>query len=105
MTDSFPSDATVAVVEANIVTSKYAYAQISTMELLVDQKISFRVTTPRQGLQYIVHAGDTVKMQVINSLTSYTVKEKAIWTVHTGLAGDDCHPFESIDTPGTLIWH
>jgi hypothetical protein len=105
MTGSFPSDATEAAVQADIVAAKYAHSKLSTKELPVGQKISLRLTTPGQESHFIAHTGDTVNTQAVTSSSSNTVKRQASWTIRTGLARDDCYSLESVDAPGSFIRH
>jgi hypothetical protein len=105
MTSGFPSNATEASVQANIVAAKYATAKSSTTKLPVGEKISLQITTPGQNTRYLAHTGATVNTQIVSSYSSSTLKQQASWTVHTGLARNDCFSFESVDSPGSFIRH
>lgn len=105
MTSGFPSDATEAAVQANIVAAKYSTGKLSTSELPVGEKISLRATNPGEESRYIAHTGATINTQAISSANTTTAKQQASWTVRTGLAKPDCYSFESVDSPGRFIRH
>ncbi|GAB7355649.1 hypothetical protein MBLNU459_g6364t1 [Dothideomycetes sp. NU459] len=105
MTTGYPSDATEASVQANIVAAKYATTSLNTAALTVGSKISLRVTTAGYNTRYIAHTGATVNTQVVTSSSSTALKQEASWTVRTGLGNSGCYSFESVDTPGSYIRH
>lgn len=106
MTSGYPSDATDALVQANIVAAKYATTSLTSgTALTANSAISLRVTTPGYDTRYIAHTGTTVNTQVVNSSSTTALKEQASWTVVTGLANSACFSFESVDTPGSYIRH
>jgi hypothetical protein len=109
MTKGYPSDETEDAVQKNIVAAQYRPAG------LVDESfpkafaknstISLRATTPCCTNWYISHSGSTVKTELVPSSSSDDVKKAASWTVRTGLGNDACYSFESVDTPGSYIYH
>lgn len=105
MTSGYPTDATEASVQANIVAAKYATTSLNTAALTVGNKISLRVTTSGYDTRYIAHTGSTVNTQVVTSSSTTTLKQEASWTVRTGLGNSGCYSFESVDTPGSYIRH
>lgn len=105
MTSGYPSDATEASVQANIVAAKYAATSLNTKPLTVGNKVSFKATTAGYTTRYIAHTGATVNTQVVSSSSSTSLKQQASWTVRTGLGNSDCYSFESVDSPGSYIRH
>lgn len=105
MTSGYPTDATEASVQANIVAAKYAVTSLNTATLTVGSKISLRVTTAGYNTRYIAHTGTAVNTQVVTSSSTTTLKQQASWTVRTGLGNSGCYSFESVDTPGSYIRH
>jgi hypothetical protein len=106
MTSGYPTDATEAAVQANIVAAKYAVTSlISGPALTVGSAISLRATTACCVNRYISHTGTTVNTQVVTSANTTSVKQQASWIVQTGLGNNGCYSFESVDTPGSYIRH
>lgn len=105
MTTGYPTDATEASVQANIVAAKYATTSLNTAPLSVGSKISLRVTTTGYTTRYLAHTGATVNTQVVSSSSTTALQQEASWTVRTGLGSSDCYSFESVDTPGSYIRH
>jgi hypothetical protein len=106
MTTGYPSDATEASVQANIVAAKYATTSLTSgPALTVGSSISFQATTPGYTTRYLAHTGATVNTQVVSSSSTTALKQQASWTVRTGLGNSACFSFESKDTPGSYIRH
>ncbi|KAH8881029.1 alpha-L-arabinofuranosidase [Thozetella sp. PMI_491] len=106
MTSGYPSDATEASVQANIVAAKYATTSLTSgTALTVGSSISLRATTACCTTRYLAHTGATVNTQVVSSSSDTTLKQQASWTVRTGLGNSACFSFESIDTPGSYLRH
>ncbi|KAI9714042.1 MAG: hypothetical protein M1820_000772 [Bogoriella megaspora] len=106
MTSGYPSDATEASVQANIVAAKYATAPLTSGPgLTVGSSISLRATTAGYTDRSLAHTGSTVNTQAVSSSSSTTLKQQASWTVRTGLANSGCYSFESRDTPGSYLRH
>jgi hypothetical protein len=106
MTSGYPSDATENAVQANIVAAGYAVTSLTSgPALTVGSAISLRATTPGYNTRYIAHTGTTVNTQVVTSANTTTIKQRASWTVRTGLGNSACFSFESVDTPGSYIRH
>ncbi|PYH43679.1 alpha-L-arabinofuranosidase B [Aspergillus saccharolyticus JOP 1030-1] len=106
MTSGYPSDATEASVQANIVAAKYATTSLTSgSALTVGSSISFRATTTGYTTRYLVHSGTSVVTEVVSSSSSTTLQEQASWTVRTGLGNSACFSFESVDTPGSYLRH
>ncbi|OBT61267.1 hypothetical protein VE03_09383 [Pseudogymnoascus sp. 23342-1-I1] len=106
MTTGYPSDATEALVQANIVAAKYATASLTSgTALTVGSSISLRVTTACCTTRYLAHTGSTINTQVVSSSSTTALKQQASWTVRTGLGNSACFSFESKDTAGSYIRH
>lgn len=106
MTTGYPTDATDALVQANIVAAKYTVGSlISGPVLTVGSTISLQVTTTGYTTRYIAHTGTTVNTQVVSSSSTTAIQETASWIVHASLANGQCFFFESVDTPGSYIRH
>ena len=106
MTSGYPSDATEASVQANIVAAKYATTSLTSgTALSVGSSISLRITTAGYNTRYIAHTSNAVNTQVVTSSSSTALKQQASWTVRAGLANSGCVSFESRDTPGSYIRH
>jgi hypothetical protein len=106
MTTGYPSDATEASVQANIVAAKYATTSLTSgTALAVGSSVSLRATTVCCTTRYLAHTGSVVNTQVVSSSSSTALKQQASWTVRTGLGNSACVSFESRDTPGSFIRH
>ncbi|KFZ11388.1 hypothetical protein V502_07562 [Pseudogymnoascus sp. VKM F-4520 (FW-2644)] len=106
MTTGYPSDATEALVQANIVAAKYATASLTSgPALTVGSSISLRATTSCCTTRYLAHTGSIVNTQVVSSSSTTALKQQASWTVRTGLGNSACFSFESKDTAGSYLRH
>ncbi|KAF2150041.1 carbohydrate-binding module family 42 protein [Myriangium duriaei CBS 260.36] len=106
MTTGYPSDATEASVQANIVAAKYATTSLNSGQgLTIGKSISLRATTAGYTTRYIAHTGANVNTQVVTSGSATALKQQASWTVRTGLGNVNCYSFESVDTPGSFLRH
>jgi hypothetical protein len=106
MTSGYPSDATEASVQANIVAAKYATTSLTSgPALTIGSSISLRATTSGYTDRYVAHTGSTVNTQVVSSSSTTALKQQASWTVRAGLSNSACFSFESKDTAGSYIRH
>lgn len=106
MTTGYPSDATEALVQANIVAAKYATTSLTSgPALTVGSSVSLRVTTSCCTTRYLAHTGSVVNTQVVSSSSTTALKQQASWIVRTGLGNSACFSFESKDTAGSYIRH
>ncbi|KAF2649249.1 carbohydrate-binding module family 42 protein [Lophiostoma macrostomum CBS 122681] len=106
MTSGYPTDATEASVQADVVAAGYATTSLTSgTALTVGSSISLRATTSGYTTRYVAHTGSTVNTQVVSSSSSTTLKQQASWTVRTGLGNSACFSFESKDTSGSYIRH
>jgi len=106
MTNGYPSDATEASVQANVVAAKYATTSlVSGPAVKVGSSISLKATTPGYNTRYLTHSGADINTQVVTSSSSTALKQQASWTVRTGLGNSACVSFESKDTPGSFVRH
>lgn len=106
MTTGYPTDATEALVQANIVAAKYATTSLTSgTALTVGSSISLRATTSGYTTDYLTHTGTAVNIQVVSSSSATLLKQQASWIVHTGLGNSACFSFESVDTAGSYLRH
>ncbi|KAF2133096.1 carbohydrate-binding module family 42 protein [Dothidotthia symphoricarpi CBS 119687] len=106
MTTGYPTDATEAAVQANIVAAKYATTSLTSgTAITVGSSISLRATTAGYTTRFLAHTGSNVTTQVVTSSSSTALKQQASWTVRTGLGNSACVSFESKDTTGSYIRH
>ncbi|KAI0439055.1 fungal alpha-L-arabinofuranosidase [Xylaria telfairii] len=106
MTSGYPSDATENAVQANIVAAGYSTTSLNSGPAInVGSSVSLRVTTPGFDTRYLAHDGNVVNTQVVSSSSDSGLKQRASWTVRTGLGNSGCVSFESRDTPGSFIRH
>lgn len=106
MTSGYPSDATEASVQANIVAAKYAITSLTSgSALTIGSSISLRATTSGYTDRYVAHTGSTVNTQVVSSTSTTALKQQASWTIRAGLGNSACFSFESKDTAGSYIRH
>jgi hypothetical protein len=106
MTSGYPSDATEASVQANIVAAKYATTSLTSgPALTVGSSISLQATTAGYTTRYLAHTGAAINTQVVSSSSATALKQQASWTVRTGLGNSACFSFESKDTAGSYIRH
>ncbi|KAJ4299351.1 hypothetical protein N0V90_004596 [Kalmusia sp. IMI 367209] len=106
MTTGYPTDATEASVQADIVAAKYATTSLNSgTALSVGSSVSLRATTSCCTTRYLAHTGSVVNTQVVTSSSATSLKQQASWTVRTGLGNSACYSFESKDTPGSYLRH
>ncbi|RDW58490.1 alpha-L-arabinofuranosidase [Coleophoma crateriformis] len=106
MTSGYPTDATEASVQANIVAAKYATTSLTSgTAFTAGSSISLRATTSGYTTRYLAHTGATVNTQVVTSSSTTALKQQASWTVVMGLGNSACFSFESVDTPGSYLRH
>ncbi|KAL9050650.1 MAG: hypothetical protein Q9162_006509 [Coniocarpon cinnabarinum] len=106
MTTGYPSDATEAQVQANVVAARYGTTSLTSGPAMnVGSTVSLRATTPGYNTRYLSHTGFTVDTQVVDSSSSTALKQQASWNIRTGLGSSDCVSFESRDTPGSFLRH
>ena len=100
----YPSDATDAAVQANIVAA--GYATIST-PFTTGAKVSLQATTSCCTADYLEHdsSDDKVVIGAVTSSSSSTVKGDATWIVEPGLANSNCVSFESANESGYYLRH
>ncbi|KZZ90810.1 alpha-N-arabinofuranosidase precursor [Moelleriella libera RCEF 2490] len=102
ITAGYPSDDIENIVQANIASVRYAVAPLTSGPTFrPGSTISLRATTPCCSTNYLIHNG----ADVFISKVQQQQKQKASWTVRTGLANDGCFSFESVDTPGSFLRH
>jgi hypothetical protein len=100
----YPSDATDAAVQANIVAADYA--TIAT-PFTSGAEISLQATTSCCTSDYLQHdaSDDKVVIAAVTSSSSATVKADSDWIVEPGLANSNCVSFESANESGYYLRH
>jgi hypothetical protein len=99
----YPTDATDAAVQANIVAAGYA----TSTPFTAGTKVSLQATTSCCTADYLQHdaSDDKVVIGAVTSSSSSTVKADSTWIVEPGLANSSCISFQSANQPGYYIRH
>ena len=108
MTTGYPSAATEAAVQANIVSVGYANYTLPSNPFTSGAEVSLRATTPCCTSDYLTGdypSSDEVGADAVTSSSSSTVKEDATWIVEPGLANSSCVSFKSANGSGDYIRH
>jgi hypothetical protein len=106
MTSGYPTAATEASVQANIVS--VGYANYSTNPFTTGEEVSLQATTPCCTSDYLTGdypSSDEVGIDAVTSSSSSTVKEDATWIAEPGLANSSCVSFKSANGSGDYIRH
>ena len=100
----YPSDATDAAVQANIVAA--GYATIST-PFTSGAEVSLQATTSCCTSDYLQHdsSDDKVVLAAVTSSSSSTAKADSDWIIKPGLANSNCISFESANESGYYLRH
>jgi hypothetical protein len=100
----YPSDATDAAVQANIVAADYA--TIST-PFTSGAEVSLQATTSCCTSDYLQHdaSDDKVVIAAVTSSSSSTAKADSDWIIEPGLADSNCISFESANESGYYLRH
>ncbi|KAF2733290.1 alpha-N-arabinofuranosidase B [Polyplosphaeria fusca] len=102
MTSGYPSDATEAAVQADIVAAKYATASLTSgAGLAVGASISLRAATGR----YLARDSSNITAEAVTSSSDASLRRSASWIVRTGLGNGACFSFESSDAPSSYMRH
>jgi hypothetical protein len=105
MTTGYPTAATEAAVQANIVS--VAYANYSTNPFTTGEYVSLQATTPCCTGDYLTGntSGNDVGIAAVTSSSSSTLKADATWIVEPGLGNSSCISFKSANGSGDYIRH
>src|SRR6185312_8736093 len=100
----YPSDATDAAVQANVVAA--GYAAVAT-PFTSGAKISLPATTSCCTGDYLQHdsGDDKVVIAAVTSSSSSTAKADATWIVEPGLANSTCVSFQAANASGEYLRH
>ncbi|MEV6600248.1 AbfB domain-containing protein [Actinoplanes sp. NPDC051346] len=74
-------------------------------DLAVNQKRSFRVTTPGYDNRHLRHRDGLARTDIITTGSPATDRADATFTVRTGFADTSCYSFESVNYPGQYLRH
>jgi hypothetical protein len=107
LTSGYPTAATEASVQANIVSVGYAAYTLPGNPFTTGADISLRATTPCCTADYLTGntSGDDVGLTAVTASSSSTVKADATWIVEPGLANSACVSFKSANGSGDYIRH
>ena len=107
MTAGFPTDATEALVQANIVSVGYDTATAAQGTLEAGSEISIQVTSAGLTNTYLRHEAAIGTQIVVASQFASTDSDldDATWIVRRGFANSNCFSFEARNRPGEFIRH
>jgi non-reducing end alpha-L-arabinofuranosidase len=107
MTSGYPSDATEALVQANIVSVGYDTATTAQGTLTVGAEVSIEVTSAGLSNTYLRHEAAIGTQIVVASQFDSTSSDvtDATWIVRRGFANSNCFSFEARNRPGEFIRH
>ncbi|MGC2618050.1 MAG: alpha-L-arabinofuranosidase B [Acidobacteriaceae bacterium] len=110
MTSGFPSDATEAAVQANIVSVGYDTATNATSgTLAVGSEVSLQVTLAGLTNYYLRHEAamgtQIVVASELDATSAASDLANGTWVVRRGFANANCFSFEARDQPGEFIRH
>jgi hypothetical protein len=107
LTSGYPTAATEAAVQANIVAAGYSAYTLPSNPFTSGKEISLNATTPCCTGDYLTGdtSGDDVGIVSVTSSSSSTLKADATWIVEPGLANSSCVSFESANGSGDYIRH
>jgi non-reducing end alpha-L-arabinofuranosidase len=106
MTSGYPSDATEASVQANIVAAGYG-STATASPFTPGARVSLQATTACCTADYLKHntSDSNVVIAPVTSSSSATDKGNATWIVRAGLANSSCVTFESANVAGRYLRH
>jgi len=107
MTTGYPTAATEAAVQANIVSVGYASYTVPGNPFTAGSEVSIQATTPCCTGDYLTGdtSGDDVGIEAITASSSSALKADATWLIEPGLANSSCISFESANGSGDYIRH
>jgi hypothetical protein len=88
-----------------LVTASRALPSTARVQLPVNSRISFQVTTPGFTDRYLRHQNSLAYTEVVNAASPALLKNDATYTVRAGLADANCYSFESVNFPGQFLRH
>jgi hypothetical protein len=75
------------------------------VQLPVNGRVSFQVTTPGYTDRYLRHQNSLAYTEVVDTASPALLKNDATYTVRAGLADGSCYSFESVNYPGQFLRH
>ncbi|BCB91224.1 AbfB domain-containing protein [Phytohabitans suffuscus] len=75
------------------------------VQLPVNGRVSFQVTTPGYTDRYLRHQNSLAYTEVVNAASPALLRNDATYTVRAGLADASCYSFESVNFPGQFLRH
>ena len=104
MVKGYPSDATDAAVQANVVAAGYV---TGASPFAPGTRLSLQATTSCCTSDYLQHdaSDNKVVIAAVNSSSSSTAKADATWIVEPGLANSGCVSFQSANASGQYLRH
>jgi hypothetical protein len=106
MTSGYPTDATEAAVQANIVAAGYG-ATTAPNPFTPAARVSLQATTACCTADYLKHntSDSNVVIAQVTASSSATDKGNATWVARSGLANSSCVSFESANVSGRYLRH
>lgn len=109
MTSGYPSDATEAAVQANIVGVGYDTTTSVQGKPVVGSEVSIQLTSSGLTNSYLRHeAADGTQSVVVSQLSTSSQASDladATWIIRRGFADPNCFSFESRNFPGAFMRH
>ena len=88
-----------------LINASRALPSTARVQLPVNGRVSFQVTTPGFTDRYLRHQNGLAYTEVVNAASPAGLKGDATYTVRAGLADGNCYSFESVNFPGQFLRH
>ncbi|GFJ83069.1 hypothetical protein Phou_072490 [Phytohabitans houttuyneae] len=88
-----------------LVNASRALPSTARVQLPVNGRVSFQVTTPGFTNRYLRHQNSLAYTEVVDAASAAVLKSDATYTVRAGLADGNCYSFESVNFPGQFLRH
>jgi hypothetical protein len=88
-----------------LIDASRALPSTARVQLPVNGRVSFQVTTPGFTDRYLRHQNSLAYTEVVNAASPALLKNDATYTVRAGLADANCYSFESVNFPGQFLRH
>jgi hypothetical protein len=88
-----------------LVNASRALPSTARVQLPVNSRVSFQVTTPGFTNRYLRHQNSLAYTAVVDAGSPALLRNDATYTVRAGLADANCYSFESVNFPGQFLRH
>jgi hypothetical protein len=88
-----------------LINASRALPSTARVQLPVNSRISFQVTTPGFTNRYLRHQNSLAYTEVVTASSPALLRNDATYTVRAGLADATCYSFESVNFPGQFLRH